>query len=488
MVRALSLLVAITATWVATLWFGIKPDFSHWSPPTVLALHLAPLLVAAVIWSIWRCTQWVSARRLAQAKTSKEAAEQTQRLAAQAEALRQQIEELRYRQFACDCRGVAMMEVALSESAKPAFGLLNRAIGFSAFAGEAEECATILSHLSAGIAEALEHLYSSVPGAAVFPIYIVPPTEVAGTEVFSCVQEARGHALDAQGLEHRQQPEFNGVRFLPGAATAADSVLGLFDSTPDLPGVVVLAFDSPWLRTQPLSGADSDSMGEQPRPSAGPPSQGIFALLLTRPDLESRLDVSQGGVSDTEAMTPYWERDLPANGENMLLRALTPEERDSLRQAPVLAHIHRAAVSPLPGEQQPALALTQVLNVMIERAQVNATLIDCSLEGAKADTPGNSPTPDCAWLVHNAGPVGHSGKHLAALGTAMSSRGILVDPIDAATNVVIQGGDFGMANGVARLALTVAHAAEHKAPVLCTEFSGSDGAAAYFATPPRSSD
>lgn len=486
MIRALLFFVALLAAWAATLWFGIKPDFSQWPQARVLALHAGPPLALAVIWGLWRIVQWSSARNAGKASAEAEAAETAKRQAARDEARRRHAEDLRHRQRACDCRGVAMMQVGQPESAKNAFGLLNRAVEFSPFDGEAEEDATLLAHLSAGIVGALESLYSSVPGAAVFPVYVVPPAEVAGTEVFACVQEARAQALNAHGLERRQGTDFNRVLFLPGPDIAADRVLGLFDNAPDLPGAVILAFDSAWLRRTQNGTAGSDSGENARHDRIGEPSQGVFALLVTSPDLESRLDAATGEVTEVDAMTPYWERGLPAAGQDILLAALTPEEKDSLGNAAILARIHRAGRGQFPESQQQALSMTRTMAGLIEHAQVNAALIDSPFDALETtDNAEDFPAPDCGWLVHNAGSVDRAGRRLAALGTALQNRGLSTDPVDAATNVVVQGGDYGQARSVALLALTVARVVEHNAAALCVEFSGDDGVGVYFALPPR---
>lgn len=485
MIRALLLFIAMAIAWAATLWFGIKPDFSQWSQARVLALNAGPPLAVAAVWGTWRLIHWASARRATLAAAEKEASGEAQRQAAQAEARRRHAAELQHRQQACDCRGVAMMQVAQPENAEPAFGLMRKVVGFSSFDG-GEEDITILAHLRTGIVEAMENLYGRVKGAAVFPIYVMPPADAAAAEVFACVQEARAQVLDALGLERRPDADFNRILFLPGANTAADSVLGLFDSTPDLPGAVVLAFDSTWLRKQRNSALNSNPGDEERRHRMGQPSQGVFALLLTCPDFESRLDAAKQPVTEVDAMTPYWERDLAPAGRDNLLGALTREEKDSLRLAPILARVHRAAFVRFPAAQQSTMDMARDLQGLLEHAQVNAALVESPFDTADAAASGEDfPVPHCAWLVHNAGGVDHSGLRLAALGTALHGRGLPTDPIDAATNVVVQGGDFGQAHGVALLALTLARAAEHEAAALCAEFAGSDSVGMYFATPPR---
>lgn len=485
MIRSLLLFLSTLAAWGATLWFGIKPDFNQWSQPAIVALHLGPPLALAAAWGLWRLIRWHSERRAAQAAQTDDAQAQAQRQAAQEEARKKHAEELRQRQTGCDCRGLAMMQVAQPENAKPAFGLQGNHIDFSPFAGGAAEDVETLAHLRTGIVEALERMYNRCPGAAVFPVYVVPPAEVVGEEVLACVQEARQAILADLGLRERTAADFHRCLFLPSGDSGADSAIGLFDSAPDLPGAVVLAFDSAWLRAAQTDDEYLDPLVVEQRKWIGQPSQGVFALLLTHPNLETMLDAAEQIDYEPDAMTPHWDRGLPGSGYQILLAAQTAEEKNSLRQAPVLARIHRSAFAPLPEGQRQALALVRHVQGLVERAQVNAALIDSPFD-TTADAQPEDTTPDCGWLVHNAGGVDRSGNRLAALGTALYNRGLSVDPIDTATNVVVQGGDYGQARGVALLALTVARAAEEQAAALGAEFSGSDGLGLFFAVPPGS--
>lgn len=484
LLRGFFLFFATLVAWGSALWFGVRPDFRSWAPSIIVALHIGPPLAVVVMWGLWYRMRQKAKQKATQAANAQAEAE---RQAIRDEARRKHVEVLAERQKGCDCRGVVMTQVAQPEGAMPAFGLKGQAVEISSFEGGAAEDIELLAHLRDGISEALAALYKRSPGAAVFPLYVCPPVETSGDEVFACVSEARALAIAQNQLRERGGGEFNRCLFLPGGDSIADRVIGLFDSAPDLPGAVVLAFDSEWLRAGQTEDDSPDPDVVERRQWIGSPSQGVFALLLTHPNLEAMLEASEQFEFEPEAMTPHWDRGLQGCGHQVLLAALRPEEKVSLRQAPLLARIHRAAFARMPSGRSQALAVVRQLQGLVERAQINAALIDCPFEALPAAEPKQDDEPPvCGWLVHNAGGVGCSGNRLAALGAALYNRGVSVDPIDMATNLVVQGGDYGQACGLALLAVTVARATEERAAVLCAEFLGADGIGLFFTVPPAS--
>jgi hypothetical protein len=352
-----------------------------------------------------------------------------------------------------------------------------------------------LDLLQPALENVLRNLYASCGAAAVLPIYVLPPAEVSGEEVIRRVREAHGMLVQelalAVNIDHGQP----GVLFLPAADGAANSVIPLFETMPDLPGVVVLAFDSARSRVPP-----EDEFLDEPDPErvrlekqVGKPSEGVFALLITHSALPSMLDAIAGTAEATgerDSLTPYWHKAMQPGGNLALLTRMMPELRSELGELPVLAHIHRAAFTQTDDKHNRVLELTRTMQSLLERAQVNAGLIEQSFvfEGAGAEPAPDKPEtaePKCGWLVHNAGGVDYAGNRLAALGTAMMYFEIDINPIDMATNVVTRIGDLGRACPIGMLALTVAQAAAHKLPALCSEFYGQDGIALSFAMPAK---
>lgn len=490
MLRGLLVFLLALTVWVTALWFGLRPDFADWPLTEAATAHLAPPLAVWLVWAGWRLLRQRAAQRQAETAATREAAAEAERQAALAESRVRQAEELRQQQRGYDCRAVAMTQLAQAEDGERAFGLAEGdiAIALTDPDEEVDPETPILEHLRPGLAAALGDLYGRCPAAAVFPIYIQPPAEAVGEEVLACLRAIRAELAPDLALPSRTAGEFNRILFLPAADSVANSLTSLFDSAPDLPGAVVLAFDSArWRCLAEDEEASGDPRRSEERKWLGTPSEGVFALLFTHPDLDAMLDAAERLETDHDAMTPYWERGLSGSGHQLLLAALSPEEREGLRRTPVLARVHRAAFAQFDDQRRHTTAMVRQVQALLERAQVNAALIDgpfaAAAEGETVPA-ADSPVPDCGWLVHNAGGVDRSGNRLATLGVALFNRGLPVDPIDTATNVVVHGGDYGQARGVALLALTVARAAQEQAAALGAEFSGQDGLGLFFAVPP----
>lgn len=492
MIKGLLLLLAALALWLALLWFGLAPDFSAWSNLALLAVHALPPMAAWLGW--WLLRRRALKRQAAEAGQREQQA-QAEREAALAAARDKHRDELRQRRFSCDCRVVTIAELVVKsdESVVPAEvpSVLVEAKGDAnapAVAGD------VLERMQPALESALRNLYATCGAAAVFPIYVLPPAEASGEEVIRRVRTANRMLLDELGLAVELDAGQPNVLFLPSSDSAANSVISLFETTPDLPGAVVLAFDSARSRVPPQDEfLDSEPDPERLRmeKQLGQPSEGVFALLVTHAALPSMLNAIVGSPDITgehHSLTPYWDKAMQPGGNLALLTRMAPELREELASLPVLAHIHRAAFTQTEARHQRVLELTRAMQSLLERAQLNAGLIEqpFMFEGADMEPVEDKPPtaePKCGWLVHNAGGVDYAGSRLAALGSAMMYFDIDLNPIDMATNVVTRIGDLGRACPIGMLALTVAQAAAHKLPALCSEFYGQDGIALSFAMP-----
>lgn len=485
MIRGALVLVFSGLAWCAALWLLIAPEFSRWSPPELIGAHALPPLL---VWSGWLLVRRRRAAKEAVAAAERERLAETERQAAQEAARQAQEEERQRQQYGCDCRAVAMAQVGLTAGTPPGLGLEAVNVMISESREEAEPSAgdSILDYLDVGIREALGGIYASCPAAVHFPVYVLPPSEVAGEEVFQRLRGIRGVLLAELGLSGGTVQENGPVYFLPGADSIANSVISLFETAPDLPGAVVLAFDSPRLRISRLEdyGDDADPRRQERERWIGKPSQGIFALLLTNRELESMLAALEGrAVGEYDALTPYWEKDALPGGNQALLARMSPQEREVLAAAPVLGRIHRAVFAQLERQRNRCMEMVRALLPLLERARINAGLVaSAPNDNGEADGEADG-TNECGWLVHNAGGVDCSGNRVASLGVALIRQGIDLDPIDAGTNVVVQIGDLGHAHSAGMLALTVAKAAANGAAALCAEYSGDEGLALYFAAP-----
>jgi hypothetical protein len=195
-----------------------------------------------------------------------------------------------------------------------------------------------------------------------------------------------------------------------------------------------------------------------------------------------------------DPMRPYWEKDAVGAVASAVdcLSALADGALQHLALCDPVARIHRTAHATFDPAAARQLELARGIEALIERAQVHAGLVEPA-KPAKAgeqaaetaEEPSKAAMPGCGWLIHNAGNVASAGYRLASLGCALVRRGLDVDPIESATDIVLHAGDLGQARGVAMLALTVARVADGPGGVLCAEFCDDGRLALFFAMPPQ---
>lgn len=461
----------LVAAWWAALWFLIAPGFAGWNPSTLIGSHALPPLG---LWAGWLMFRRHRQDKAAAAEAARQEAAAAEQAATLAEARRQHEVALRHRQFGCDCRGLAMLQLqqpnASETAAAPVLGVAATLINELPPAPSDE---SIQAALGEGLHAVVLELYANCPAAARLPYYIVPPANSVGEEVLALVRDTLTRVAGELGLAAARPAT---VLYLPGGDSAANRVIGLFESAPDLPGVVVLAFDSPQLAT-PVDDFDFDELSpeqKERRKWQGLPGHGVFGLLLTPPalpDLLANLSAASAG-DESDAMTPYWQKnfDRPAAGR---LVKLTPDESEALLAAPVLGRIHRAEAVPLDDKQRSGgRALIRIVAASISNAAINATLKDWPFDGATADADAAPAELACGWLLHNCGAVDCGGTRLAALSVGLIEAGSELDPINAATNLVVDAGDLGQARSLGLLAMTVARAAGSGQPALAVEFAG----------------
>lgn len=491
MITHFLVLLLAAISWISALWLLIHPDFAQWTQPAVIALHALPPLAVWLPW-LW-LRRRAQIRKEAEAKHREEQA-QAARKAALEEAQKKHEDEIHQRRFACDCRALAIStltahaDVQLLEVAAPNIDIEQQ------IAGENRERpeGSVLDVLTPSIADALSKIYLACRASAVFPIYVAPPSEVSGEEVLARVRSIHAELVETLDTGISPGACSPSILFLPSRDGAANSAISVFESAPDLPGAVVLAFDSPLSRNTPKDEFDDEPAPEQLKQEqlSGKPGEGVIAMLLTNAELPAMLAaIVDIGTVGQDSMTPFWEKSLQPGGNLDLLMAASPESRGELADLPVLGRIHRASFRQAAQARTGVLELTRLVQGALERAQVNAGLIDppFSPEGQPAEPVKKNETPAtpqtrCSWIVHNAGSVDVAGKRLAALGSSLYYYGIDLSPVDAeaALNVVTRIGDLGRATPVGQLALGVAQAARQAGPVLCAEYAGDDGVAVSF--------
>lgn len=489
------LVLAISATaWVAALWLVLLPGMAGWPDLAVAAVHIAPPASVTLLWAF--------ARRRIQRKHANQARErdehvQAERTAARDAARKAYNDEMRRRRFGCDCRMVTFSRIGLATPTPlPDLGQPNVDIRPVELDADADrDSGPLLDCLAPGIGDALYAIYSACRASIAFPIYVLPPAELSGEAVLAHLRTMQSAIAEEFSPEFDTRLAQPSILFLPAADSVPGSALSLFESDPDMPGALILAFDSPYVRTP----ANEDAFDDEPDAASiarmqlsGRPSEAVVAMLMTNPELPSMLDAISPapGADMTDSMTPFWERAIHAGGALESLSQMSHEIRTELGDLPVLGCVHRAAVRHPRAERTGVLELTRIFQDALEQAQINAGLIappfvfnDTPAETNEVDA---KPTPDaCAAIVHNAGSVEVAGRRLAALGSALFYFEIDLSPVDndAVLNVVSRIGDTGRASGIGQLALAIVYAAKKAAPALCAEFMPDDSIAASFVMP-----
>ncbi|RIX42014.1 MAG: hypothetical protein D3M94_19395 [Rhodocyclales bacterium GT-UBC] len=485
MIIRLGCLLALMVLWVGALWWLIVPAFDQWSLAQWLAGHLAPPLF---IWG--GGVFWLHRRHLRMKKAEGARAERAEvdRLIERDEARQAHIRQLEQQRFHCDCRAVAFSRIVPPDQESDSWVPVSDQVSclLSGACEDADAEATLFEHMQPGLFEAMQCIYQSIPAAAAFPIYIQPPAASSGDAVLRYVREMRAASMAEHGFIS-SSVVFEPALFLPDRGNAADSVLSVFEGNPDLPGALVLAFDSPkWCERNSEDGESSAELVES-RQWRGRPTQGVTAMFLTSrtlPNIWAEMGLTDQGSQD--AMTPFWARDELV-GIHGFLAGLGEKSLSGLRSSAVLARIHRASSQDLGMQSLRGRKFARSLEILLERAQIQAALVTPPIPDDEEPAPSAISSveagSDYGWLIHNAGESDCGGHRLAALGSALYGRSIDLDPIAEATNATIRIGDLGAGRGLAMLGITVARVVESGLPCLCAEFGDLSGVALYFAVP-----
>lgn len=470
MIKNLLVFVFSLLAWSGLLWFGIRPDFIRQSTPLLISLHLLPpLALSAASW--WH--QLRERRRAGVEQQQREAEAQRQRETAHRAAQEQHHMETVRRRRGCDCRFVAV--TGLSQTGDQDVPELDNVVWDRLAADDPALAHRPLSPLTAlrnHLAHALQQLYLHCETAIHFPIYLVPPP---GTAAEECIRLVRELALPAEPA----------VAYLHEAENTTQRLIELFER-PDLPGCIVLAFDSPLAGQKPPDPDDDPPPRTAEQALRGDPGQAVVALLLTHPELDAMLASLAHAESSghDDLMKPYWERSQ-ANTEYPRWAAMEMEQRKVLLDLPVLARLQRAATLQIDDKRPSALGLTKQLRSALEDALINAgqrpqPWIVPAGGAAQPPEPTDTQPVQCAWLVHNAGSHTHRGVRLGALGTALHAFEIDLNPIDQACNIVQGCGDLGSGNALFMAALGIIRSAQQQDAVLCAEFTSPSQASVYF--------
>ncbi len=485
----LFILLIAAVVWIAVLWFGISLNYAAWNPGALIALHVVPPLLT---WGSWRLMHsWLIRRRkhAAQERDAKVAAEQQKKMD---EIHQRHLQELATRHFHCECRAIAMQAKAAAPEMLFDIDLPNVKLQLASAEGDESDEFEALEKADPALAiggfapliyETLLQLYDNCPAAIVLPIYVAPPEQGDLVKISTGLRRIHKEIVEAMEPVPTLPNDATFVRFLHCDDNMVNAVLSVFEDDPALPGAVILAFDSPLVQAQ------ATGLGATPQEKwAGPPSQGVIAMLMTAAGLSPLLAQS---LQDRKVSFGLPRADLVTI---KLLSHASRVARKQLMELPVMAQIRRSASISLKSETQSRRPeLHNKLTTLLERAKTNAGLSGQPLipDDEVTDKPAASDSAkadednvECGWLIHNAGSVDAMGPRLAATATAMTYHKINIDPLDEATNVAIVLGNFGKATGIGMLALSTMQSAMLKQEVLCTDFNQAESASMFFVVPP----
>jgi len=468
-------LIALLALWVALLWFVIGIDISKHGNLALVAIHLLPPLTLWAGWMGWGawCARKQAADQAAEAE-AKRAELEKQRAASRAKfdqalAERRAPVDFRWLQVR-DVKGHGDMD-HLSVSAEGMAVMLHDA-----------ELAEMLEEAPGAwpgvqLTELFVDLLAQCPAALTLPVYVLGPSDRAFAEQAEMVRAAREAALVQLEQAWPANIALGAVLGLPQSAASPQELIDLCANQPELPGVVMLAFESP-LSNQAQREDDEEALSNEAKQREqwlGKAGQALVGMLLTSPYLPGALaqltEIAPDGAANV--MTPYWERTQLAPGMVSFLASLPTDWRQALMDMPTIAQLRRPAWIEVEEKTRPT-QFTQNLRRLLELAGINAALIEPSFEfGGEAEAPPQAPPlklTDSAWLVHNAGGINVCGSRLAGVGLAMSEAGMDLGPVNEGTNVVVHAGDCGRATPYLMLGLAVAKAAELQKPTLVTHF------------------
>ncbi|WP_035055100.1 hypothetical protein [Andreprevotia chitinilytica] len=456
----------LTAAWWALVWFVLPVDLRRLSVPTLISLHiLVPIILMTVV-VLWRRWREKRAAVAAQAAIDAQAAEQAARIKAARETHEA---ELQARRVHLDCRGVWLASTApvpaWYDDAQP------HCIVLESDAAEAQG-AGWQPALSAPLQQTFEQLFSATPAAAWLPVYLLPSQKQDGVTQIELVKTAWQAAIANTAVTRAPaQPD---CKFLPGSGPIPDRLLALFGNDPGLPAALLLGCDSPLGLAEP-----ADEFSDEPSQAErdyqrwhGKPGQAVAISLFSRPGLATTYADELPASPGADPYQPYWEQQHGREAAQVAWGRVPPVLQAGLLElAPVAALFGAKQLYKADGLGK-GNALTRQIQTTLEAALINARLRDLPFDPPPADT--EPPTPEIGWLVHNSGGVDCGGGRLAAIASALSYFGCELNPIDEASNLVVEQQDVGAARAALSLAVAAMRVAALQSPVVTADFDGQD--------------
>ena len=483
MIKKILVLLLLLVVWAALLWFVFGLDINAHSNAALAAMHLLPPLTLWAGW--WSWSAWRERKQAADKVAETEAkrvAQEKQRTERRAQFDKELAERrtwvaIRWLQTR-DLKAHGVTEHLTT--VVPGVTVLLHDEEMTNFTAETQGAWPSVQ-LAALFMELAQN-----PVTLVLPIYVQGPSDQAFATLAEQVRSARQAAMLQLNVEWPEGIALGAVLALPQGAASPQELIDLCVNQPELPGVLVLAFESPLsIQMQHDENVEPSNEAKHHELWIGKAGQALVGMLLTSPDLPGTL-VHLDALAPKGAptvMTPYWERAQLAPGMVSFLATLPGAWRQALADMPMLAQLRRPAWIEVPDKTRPT-QFTQNLRRLLELAGVNAALIEPNFDGEDktAAAPASAPPlqlADSAWLVHNAGELSVCGSRLAGIGLAMSDAGMDLGAVNEGTNVVVYAGDCGRATPYVMLSIAVAKAAELQKPILVTHFQKQQVAMAF---------
>ncbi|WP_255992271.1 hypothetical protein [Chitinolyticbacter albus] len=456
----------ITGLWWALVWYVLPIDLRQLSVPSLVLLHIGPPLLFSAAWSVFKRVRTSRAAKAAEAAAAAQAAEQQAKVDA-AKAAHEA--ELKRRRTHVECRAVwsAMPKVPDWHEGDPAQCLMLEQ-DQAEVAGVGREAA-----LAPSLQQVFEAALLQSEAVAWLPIHVLPGRDLDGVTQLELVKQAWQQAVVACGIE--QVPAQPDCKFLPGSEQVADRVIALFENDPSLPAMVLLGLDSP-LGDEP----EDDDFADEPdaetlalRRHIGKPGHAVAAVLLSRPGLVTFVDPDAGLAerNSDDPYTPYWEQDHGREASSAQWGRVPPPLQPGLVAMAPFAALHQSRSAYRQGGLDKGNVLARQIQSLVEGVLVNATLRDLPFDSSEAK---EAEPLELGWLVHNSGGVDVGGIRLAAIASALHYFGCEINPVDEASNLVVEHGDVGAARSVLLLAEALIRVAQLQKPVLVAEFDGND--------------
>jgi hypothetical protein len=451
LLKWLTQLVVVLLLWWGVLMLGHPLDWMHMASLAFVGLCAIPPLTG---FALIRLVMVVRARRAERQKEDSDAAARAAQEAARNAARERHREALRQRREGVECRWLGVAAVnpkgpeRVDDMPAGSFWLLLD----SAPEGQGSLCEILTEPVSA----LLQQMHAEAAGAGWLPFYIQLTGSMAGAEQLGWIQSLR--------RMHSEGADVMPTRVLPGQGPLGDRVLDILRAEPDLPGLVVLAFDAPG-RAAGVDTEDRVDADEHAAASAG--SATAVAMLFLRPGL-TPADADDLGADalNHDPYAAHWDKAEP--GAHLARWGRVPlAQQAGLDALPSLAVLSQAARAHETAHRP--LALAGTVNALLDPALVNAGLLDVPFEDEPAQ-PGSADS--LAWVAFNGGPEGACATRTTALFNTFCQRGIEFQDAALGSNSDIEWGAAGAATQALLGALAIGHSARLGAPVLLADFNG----------------